>query len=300
MNIKRQPSVFLIGAAKSGTTSLYHYFKLHPQLFLPKLKEPMFFATPECNGETGTIRDLDEYQKLYADCPQGSLAFDCSTLYLNVHASAERIHTFNPEARILVMLRHPVDRAFSAYSHLIRDGKETLEFKEALAAEPTRQDHHTRLMRYRELGHYTASLYEYERVFGKARMKVCLFDDFVRDPAVFMRDLYHFLGLEPVIPASFTPYNYSGKVRHPFLYSLLAKPFLLKTIAKHLLPEIFRENLKSRMLVHLTDKFSLPLREASILSDYYQPEIAKLESWLGRDLSEWKVRHAAPTSGFST
>jgi hypothetical protein len=299
-----QPSVFLIGSTKSGTTSLYHYLMAHPAVYLPLLKEPHFFAMPEystqsrntpgdCDCIEDLTHDMEAYLRLYSPCRPDQVALDCSTSYLNYSLSAERIRQFNPEAKILAILRHPVERAFSAYSHLVRENLERLNFSEALKEEPQRSAlGYGGLWRYREHGHYTKNLMNFEKVFGRSKMKVMLFDDLITDPTALLEKIYDFLNLKPVMPASFLAHNISGKVRLHSPYVFLKKPHTVKTILKKVLPLKLLQSAKARVLAHLTTKLSLSEKDASELSAYYQTEIADLETWLGRDLSDWKSRYS--------
>ena len=298
-----QPSVFLIGSTKSGTTSLYHYFKAHPRLFLPELKEPHYFSMPEysidCQNipgkgslQTDLVYDEKHYLDLYAGCRDDQIALDCSTSYLNYPSSAERIHKFNPQSKILAILRHPVERAFSAYSHLSRENVEHLNLRDALKEESRRIAlNYGGLWKYRQDGHYTNNLIHFEKIFGRSRMKVVLFDDLLADPAALLKDIYLFLNLPSVPPKNFLQHNVSGKVRLRALFSFVKYPSPAKAIAKKILPLRLLQSIKARTLTRLTDKLVIPADIALELSQYYQKEIYALESWMGRDLEDWKTRY---------
>ena len=301
---KTQPSVFLIGSGKSGTTSLYHYFLENPSLFLPPLKEPHFFAMPEFALRSGNnpnehgpreevVYDAETYRELYSPCRSDQLAVDCSPSYLNNPMSAERIYQFNPESRILVILRHPVERAFSAYSHLVREGFEDLSFAQGLQKEPERSAMgYGGLWRYKEHGFYTGSLKHFEKVFGHSKMKVMLFDDLVADPSFLMKEIYNFLGVESILPASFLKYNVSGEVRLRLAYNFIGRPNPVKKLIKKIFPLKLLQSVKAKTLIRLTTKLSLTEADAAALSPSYQSEITDLGAWLGRDLSEWKTRYS--------
>lgn len=303
--IKPQPSIFLIGSTKSGTTSLYQYFRKNPSLFLPTLKEPHFFTIPELTLRSGNnpdehspsedvVYDAEAYDNLFAACRPDQLALDCSTSYLNHPASAERIYQFNPESKILAILRHPVERAFSAYSHLVREGVEDLSFTEGLQKEPERIAlGYGELWRYQQNGFYTSNLKHFEKVFGRTNMKVVLFDDLVADPSFLLKEIYEFLGIEPILPASFSKHNISGRVRLRFVYKFIKRPHPVKNLIKKILPLRSLQSAKTEILALLTTKLSLPLADAKALSDFYQTEMNDLEAWLRRDLGEWKSRYSA-------
>ncbi len=132
----------IVGAPKCGTTSLYRYLQQHPRVFMPENKEPRFFCDyPVASFEFGTkqfhpsvVTAPDEYLGLFRDAPPGAILGEASTDYLSCQGVAERLHAWNPEAKIIVMLRDPIDRAYSEYQHSIAANFQTLSF----AGIPTR------------------------------------------------------------------------------------------------------------------------------------------------------------------
>jgi hypothetical protein len=299
----KQPSIFLIGSGKSGTTSLYHYFMAHPMLYLPPLKEPNFFAMPEFALRTSNnpqergrrkdvIYDLEAYHQLYSACLPNQLALDCSPSYLMHPLSAQRIHEFNPDSKILAILRHPVERAFSAYSHLVRENFETLSFSDGLQAESQRAAMgYGNLWRYRKCGFYTENLQQFEKVFTRSRMKVMLFDDLKSDPASLLKEIYEFLEIEPILPKTFLKYNVSGVVSSPLAYKFIGEANPTKNLIKKILPLEFLRSIKAKTLVSMTKKLSMPEADAHALATTYKTEIENLETWLQRDLGDWKSRY---------
>ncbi|WP_279401847.1 sulfotransferase [Piscibacillus salipiscarius] len=126
----------MIGAAKSGTTSLYEYLKQHPQIYFPERKEPHFFGNMKPGGEH--VNNINEYLKMFEDAPDNTVIGEASTSYLYSSDAANKIKKFNNNAKIIVMLRNPVDRAYSMYRHQVRNGSENLSFEEGLKAEESR------------------------------------------------------------------------------------------------------------------------------------------------------------------
>ena len=142
----------IIGAMKSGTTSAYQYLRQHPAIYMPQNKEPKFFAWDGSEGpafigpgdEQGvdsTIFQLEAYQALFADVTSETAIGEASTAYLFfADNTAERIWRRIPEAKLIAFLRHPVERAYSAYMHLVRDGRETAgDFAAGLSLEAQRR-----------------------------------------------------------------------------------------------------------------------------------------------------------------
>ena len=138
------PNFLIIGSAKGGTSSLHYYLRQHPQIFMPDLKEPRFFAleggilnfqNPDSAINYNSITTLREYESLFANVTNELGIGEASPLYLYSEKAARRIKHYVPDAKLMVILRNPVDRAFSCYTHLLREGYETLSFEAALKAE---------------------------------------------------------------------------------------------------------------------------------------------------------------------
>ena len=146
------PNFLIVGAAKAGTSSLYYYLDQHPQVFMSSIKEPRFFAPelytdyikdPYRSGakeHRSTPMSLEEYQSLFDAVTDEVAIGEASTEYLYVPKTPERIKQLIPDVRLIMVLRDPAERAFSAFCYQVRDGCEKLTFEQALAAEETRMD----------------------------------------------------------------------------------------------------------------------------------------------------------------
>ncbi len=133
MEQPRKPDFFVVGAAKSGTSSLHRHLEQHPAVFMPAVKEPHFFSDER--PPVQEVKSLREYLALFADSPLGARAGEASTSNLYSPESASRIKAFQPDAGIIMVLRNPVDRAYSQYWNQVHEGVEPLSFEEALEAE---------------------------------------------------------------------------------------------------------------------------------------------------------------------
>lgn len=144
------PNFFIVGAAKSGTTSLYHYLKQHPEIYMSPVKEPKYFLASinkfphngpgDIEVDKKIIRTWDEYLKLFSNASVEKCIGEASCGYLYYcELVAPSIKRISPEAKIIIVLRNPVERAFSAYCYLFREGRETLSFEEALKIEEERK-----------------------------------------------------------------------------------------------------------------------------------------------------------------
>ena len=132
--------VFIVGAPKAGTTSLYHYMDNHPEVKMSSKKEPDYFSDRELFNQGlyyggNRIDTLEKYKKLFLNMKEEKIMCEASVSYLYYPNVANRIKDYNPDAKIVIMLRNPVDRAYSHYTMIVKHGQEKLSFKDAIKNE---------------------------------------------------------------------------------------------------------------------------------------------------------------------
>jgi hypothetical protein len=298
MTGERLPNFLVIGAAKSGTTAFFSYLRQHPDVFMPSIKEPHFFAfegeRPAFRGPrpsiNAAITDPAEYRALFAAAGDAPAVGEASNLYLYLPEAAERIRRTLPDARLIAVLRQPADRAYSSYLHLKRDGREpAATFEDALALEAERRDAGWGfLWRYRDMGHYALQLRRYLDHFSSEQILIHLYEDFATSPADVMRTTFAFLGVDPSFrPALGHRPNQGGVPRAGWRRTLLSRAGPVRRLAAPLLPRRVRDRVRRsidrRVLVH--EPMSPITRRA--LTDEYRDEIRELGHLIGRDLSAW-------------
>lgn len=265
------PNFFIVGAAKSGTTSLAKYLGQHPDIFMPTWnKEPAFFA-----DHTGYDRWEDylcEFRGA-ASCPAVG---EKSVAHLYDSQAAERIHRFNPRAKIIISLRHPVDMAYSLYRHNRRHGYETLStFAEALAAEDERAESST--FPRESLGYYANYLYKrratyfpqikkYVDAFGSSRVLLVRFSDLKSDSLSVCRTIFRFLGVDDSFVPSLKPENRGGAARLPFLQHWYVRSTVFRNVIVRTTPQSLRKFVK-----RLNQRPSPNYVLASVDRDMYSP-----------------------------
>lgn len=216
-----KPNFFIVGSARSGTTSLWQILRRHPQVFMPAdelYKEPGFFS--DLRGLT----DIGAYLGIFSDAsPEHEWAGEASTAYLTDQASAKRIYDYNPDAKIIIMLRNPSERAHSLYNWMVQDGYEYAgTFQEALDLERIRIDkqipnwfepeYYWNYM-YFQSGLYYKQVRRYKEYFNENVM-IIKFELFKQDPLSVCADVCRFLGIKSdIIHAS--AYNASRRVISP-------------------------------------------------------------------------------------
>jgi len=289
------PNFIIVGAAKAGTTSLYHYLSRHPQVFMSAEKEPHHFAPAKwCSHPVPSRR---EYERWFRDADGFRAVGEASTGYLYYPESPQMIHDAIPDCRIVVILRNPVDRAFSGYCSEVRHGIEKVSFEEALAEERRA----LRIVRggefgfnYIKKGFVAHLLRKYIELFGSERVHICFFDDLEARPRDLMRELFRFLGVDETFTGDWRyAFNPSGIPRIRWLHELLdgegawRRPFMA---AARFLPASARQSMWHRLRDWNLDTAGIQFNPATRadLSRAYADEIAELESITGRDLSAWK------------
>lgn len=296
------PNFLIVGAAKSGTSSLDRYLSQHPDVYIPPKKEAHFFSIPDFPprfqgpGDEGmnqyTLRDRAAYEHLFDDVTGQKAVGESSVFYLYYPGTAQRIRESIPNAKIIILLRNPVDRAFSAYTHLIRDERESMSFEDSMAQEAARRAaDYEPMWLYRELGRYTEQVKRYFDEFGRDQVKVLVFEEFVKNPSLYVREVLDFLGVDPdvSIDTSLT-INESGKPSSRLVYNFISKPNGLKELVKPLFPAAVRERLGLRAKSMVLQKVSMDPATRAQLEAYFTDEIASLAELLQRDLHVWRPR----------
>jgi hypothetical protein len=285
----RIPDFFIVGAGKSGTTSLYQYLIQHPSVFMPLNKEPHFFA--ERPGFTPLFKDLESYLSIFAACPEGAVAGEASTSYLPSPTAAHRIHEVQPKARIIMVLRNPVDRAYSLYWYNRKRFKETLSFEDALAAEEERARKPKRLLSFRiyvESGMYYEQVMRYLRTFGNDSVKVYLFEDLKIDGGAICRSTFQFLGVDPDFPVDTDRiHNPSGEYKYKILGRTLRGHFPGRSIVRKLTPRRLRHRMNDLMDRNLLKPPEMNPDTRAALVERFRQDVERLQSLLNRDLSHW-------------
>jgi hypothetical protein len=293
----RWPDLFLVGAAKAGTTSLYSELARHPAIYMSPMKEPHFFSriepAPRREAFFPHLTDEDEYLALFRGAANQELLGEASTSYLWDRHAAERIKRVVPEARILIMLRDPVDRAYSQYWNDVREGIEKRSFLDALLSEQRSGPGGWGVSSlYIDCGRYADQVARYLDRFG-LRVHVLFFEDFVKDPAGTIGDVLSFLGLGRA--------NAGGELRRSNPASLprnrlggaLLASGRVRRVVRATVPRPVRSRLRGALLKETSPPPMDPAARA-LLEEIYRPELGRLAELLGRPLPwEWEGQRTA-------
>ena len=198
------PNLFVVGAPKCGTTSFHAYLSQHSDVFTSQQKELHFFsrkclfASANGPGDENALRDVameeSEYLGHYVDAHQRIRA-DVSPSYLYYDEIAPDIRSSSPDAQVVVLIRDPVEKAYSQYLHLVRDQREELSFEEALRAEPNRiEAGWSDMWRYVESSHFSKHIQTFLDVFGEDRVLILIREELATDPVAVMQRVWQFWG----------------------------------------------------------------------------------------------------------
>lgn len=297
------PSFLLIGAQKAGTTTLDAWLTQHPEIFLPEVKELNFFAlgceAPGWSGPGDKVAEsLSEYQqedylKHYRRAAKGAVCGDSSVIYLYSPKAPEAILSINPEMKVIAVLRNPVERAYSAWQHLQRDGREKVgDFAKALEAESDRiAQNWEPLWHYLQVGFYGKQLKRYEAFFERDQILVLLNEDLRQDPAGSAKRIFSFLGVDDsFIPDTDIEMNASGIPKFQALNNFFTQPHIIKPALKKIVPLSLARKIKGRIQRRNLERLPPVSPEMrSHLISLYHDDICLTESLIDRDLSAWRA-----------
>jgi hypothetical protein len=305
------PDFFLVGAAKAGTTSLYHYLKGHPQVYMSPLKEPCYFATdievekfaPDYRYDylenpheyiwgdmsevvhLAYVKKYEDYVGLFRKVRDEKAIGEASVAYLWSERAAAEIKARIPEAKIIITLRNPIDRAFSHYQMDLKVGRVVRSFADELQDDLRNPDKGwCRSRMYLEHGLYFESVKRFLELFGAERVRIYFSQDLHHHRARVLGNLYDFLEVDPGLsPAADAIFNGAKVPRYPrinyWMYQLGLKRrssfALIRRIRRRIAPMLYAPAPK------------LAASDRAMLAGFFKDDILKLQDLVGRDLSAW-------------
>ena len=298
----RMPNFSIVGAAKSGTSSLFHYLVQHPDIFIPAKKECRFFSEMSdflggpkgrTNWDDSIPANFEEYLSLFGTAGDAKAIGDVSPDYLYFYErSIGNIKKYLGEnIKIIIILRNPVDRAYSHYLHYVRDGQETLSFEDALGQEESRiKDKWEFGWHYKNVSFYYAQTKAYLENFRQ--VKVYLYEDFSNGTRKLIKDMFEFLEVESSFKSSLgTKYNVSGVPRNKFLGRMILSPNPFKRVLKSILvPLLSKEKFKqlgAKVSAKALIRPEMNAETRTSLQSLFKDDIIRLQSLINRDLSAW-------------
>ena len=299
------PNFLIFGVQKAGTTSIYNYLREHPQVYMSPWKETEFMGRkPLSDKEYAALSDeqkktrggrnqilrIEDYRALFDGVTDEIAIGEASPNYLFLHEQAvPQIQKHVPDAKLIAVLRNPVERAYSDYLMHVRD---VVGNQKPLAEQVrTSGDSSFTLLK----GKYSEGLKHFLDTFGAEQVKVVLYDELKEDSDRFMQTLYSFIGVDPDFKADTKTKQQTAQVpKNQAINKLLRTKNPLRSMAgavlKTVTTEEQRKGLRSRLIAaNSQGKEALPLssEDRALLRDYYRDDILKVQLLLNRELSMW-------------
>jgi len=291
----RLPDFLIIGAAKSGTTTLFHYLSRHPQICVSRKKEPEFFADKFHRG-------WEWYVANFADARPGQVCGEASTIYTwwqEYPVCAARIGRYLPGARLIYILRHPVERTYSDYGEQIKTARALGQQRANLATFEDFLESYEHLVR---AGEYIRYIEEYRRYFSRESLLILLLEDLQRDPGAVLGQVCRHLGVDEsadltaggAVHANEARAYHQWQVRLHLTRKLRAIPGLERLVGM-VVPPAWRERAYAFMersscaeaiRQRLVPPAMRPETRARLVERFREPN-RRLAAYLGRDLSHW-------------
>lgn len=293
----KKPNFFIVGAPKCGTSSLYEYLREHPDIFMSEVKEPFYFC-PDLGFHR--YKNDQEYLTLFSKVDHETRIGEASTQYLYSKVAADKIYQFNPEARIVIMLRNPVDMMHSLHSFFFYWGVEDIEdFETALSVEENRKQgrclpkgiEQYQSLFYREIAAFSGQVKRYLDIFGRESVHVIIFDDFVTDTLAEYRSLLSFLGVDSEFTPAVQIANPNKKLRSSSLQKLLREP---PETVRSLVRKVVPSGIRHALVDSVRDWNTKHAKRAPMnqelrhrLNQEFLPDVEMLSTLLERDLTYW-------------
>jgi hypothetical protein len=306
------PSFIIIGAGKSGTTALHHFLSVHPEVFMTPVKETNFFELEGLPTHTDPADDPDrlyhypqsinnwsDYKALFAQAIDVKAIGEASPMYLYGKRAPQHIHEKLPNVKLIAILREPVDRLYSRWLHLLRDGNDPIgNFEGCLNRDSIWWKRNDLVQE----GFYGTHLARYVELFPNDQLKIFLHDDLKHNSSKVMKELFDFIGVDSSFQAPLErEYNVSGKPKNSAVDRLIGSNSFVIQTAKKIAPSLvdqFKDGKAKQWLTNLRKKnMDRPTIDKAfkqqLFNEVYADEIDKLEQLIGRDLSHWKTKYGS-------
>lgn len=315
------PNCLVIGAPRSGTTSLYEYLHAHPEIFMSPVKEPDFFSRPSLDAvhlpaanapasakdrasrETALQADKDQYTALFQNAGSAPRRGEASAIYLGHPTAALHIRRYIPDVKMIAVLRDPSERM---HSHFIHDMRIQTDFSDdAGVRERATEAYLSTVERaYKEgysdpaltdpeiwvrSGFYYRHLTRFYSIFPKEQLRVFLFEDLTNDPKGVMAEIYRFLDVDASFALPTTEaFNASVVPRNQGVFRFFTTRNPIMHFARAIAPPKFRAAaMRTRNRVLSDSKPTLAPEMRRKLVSIYRDDILQLQTLLGKDLSAW-------------
>ncbi|MBA2406434.1 MAG: sulfotransferase [Chitinophagales bacterium] len=289
---EKLPNFFIVGAPKAGTTSLYYYLKRHPEVYMSPIKEPNFFSYEDTirqnlyHKEKG-VGTFQEYKKLFEQANGHHKAIgEASVSYLFYPTVAEKIHQLVPDAKIIMSLRNPIERAFSHFFMEHKLGYVNVPLEDIVSGKCKHKFAHLWYQQYVELGLYSTQVKRYFDAFGRDNVRIYIYDEISENIEGMILNVFDFLQIDKTfIPGLEGKYNTYSTPRNSFFRAIYSQKNL-RTLARKFIPDEKVESIKN---LFLTRKKKALKHDKTVerMNEIFKPDIMELEKLLNKNLSAW-------------
>lgn len=280
-----KPNLFIVGAPRCGTRSLYTYLQRHSDIFMSAEKE-LFFFDSDLRGRQKL--SLEEYLANFSAASDQKKIGEATASYLRSQQAAQAIKAFNPNAQIIVMLRNPVDVMHSLHALGLYTREPITDFAAALEADALRTGREK--IGYREFTDFPEQVQRYFDQFGRENVYIIFYDDLKADPTNVGRNTLRFLGVREDLDLQFPQHNSNRKVHSPRLEHLLYHPPSSLSRLGAAIPAQIRRRLWGRLIrLNGSAQPRMPMDRSlrKSLQAEIAPKVDQLSKMLDRDLSKW-------------
>lgn len=287
-DILTRPDFIFLGGHKCGTTSLHYYLDQHPEIYMPSIKGQDFFSREgnvNKEGNFGQFATLEKYQEIYQGMTNEKVAGEVSSVYLYSEKACKNIKKYRPNAKLLVILRNPVDRAFASFSNRVilkkSELNEQINLREIFDK--------TEIL---DRGFYAEKLKLYYDNFDSKQIKILLFDWLIKDKERYFSNIFEFIGVNPdFMPDTSVILRKGGKIENKFINNILTKENFATSLIKSIIKPFTTPEQRLEIHRQLTTKFRkktpLPKELRVELNSFYRQEILNLQDLINMDISDW-------------
>lgn len=292
-----KPNFLIVGAAKAGTTALYYYLKQHPEIGFPELKEPKYFSSykqifphrgiGDKSVDKFAVKNWREYLDLFKGLERKKLIGEASPDYLFYHKhTAPLIKENLGDIPIIIMLRDPVKRAFSAYSYLKRDNREFLSFVEALKSENYRaKNNWDFIWQYQKGSEYAEQILTFTSKFSSVH--IVIFEEFVENTLFETNKVFEFLGVSKLPQIDSIKHNVSGTPKNAIVKFILRRDNTISTYLRELIKRIFKRKFLEKISAKNLKPIEISKKDYDYLFKLLKENIKSTENILNKKIKKW-------------
>ncbi|MGD8744208.1 MAG: sulfotransferase [Candidatus Woesebacteria bacterium] len=288
---------FLIGAPKCGTTSLHNYLRKHPEVYMPEFKDRPYFGDD-------TYPDLGEkeYKMMYEEAGKGKVVGETCVWYMYSDSALKEIKKYNPRAKIIIMVRNPIDLLYALHSEMIFGNIEgERDFVKALKKEKERKifdkennyDYKgRRFLYYSNFVKFKDRIEIWQRSFGERNVCIIIFEEFINNTSKSFKSVLGFLDLDDThfVP-NFVRHNPNKVMKNKLLQCMVTKPpELFRSLVHAYIPFKFRYWLVTKLIDINTNYVERPQLSIDIrnkISKKFKHEVTEMEKMLRKKIPEW-------------